>query len=76
LSPIINQEIAYLQSAGPDLLQTALTTLANTPLAKWIPSGDTVAQNLSRLDSIITGAIGTLPWLSCKKPRPLPPTIV
>lgn len=61
LSPIINREVSYLQNNGSTLLQTALTRLANTPLAKWIPSGDTLAQNLSqRLDTIITGAVGTV----------------
>jgi len=65
LSPIIDNETTYLQSNGAALLPTALTRLANTPLARWIPSSDTLAQNLSQqLDTIITGAVGTLTGVS------------
>lgn len=65
LSPIIKQEVTYLQNNGSNQLQTALTRLANTPLARWIPTSDSMAQNLSqRLDTIITGAVGTLAGVS------------
>lgn len=65
LSPIIKQEVAYLQKDGLNQLQTALTRLANTPLGRWIPSSDSMAQNLSQqLDTIITGAVGTLAGVS------------
>jgi predicted PurR-regulated permease PerM len=65
LAPIINQEAAYLQTNGSTLLQAALTRLTNTPLASWIPSWDTLAQNLTqRLDTIITGAASTLAGVS------------
>ena len=61
LAPIITQEVTYLQTNGPTLLQAALTRLANTPLAQWIPSGDTLAQNLSQqLDTIVASAVVTL----------------
>jgi len=65
LAPIINQEVTYLQTNSSTLLQSALTRLANTPLARWIPSRDTLAQNLSqRLDTILTGAAVTLAGVS------------
>ncbi|MCB9419928.1 MAG: AI-2E family transporter [Ardenticatenaceae bacterium] len=65
LAPIINQDVTYLQTNGSTLIQSALTRLANTPLARWIPSRDTFVQNLSqRLDTIITGAAGTLASVS------------
>jgi predicted PurR-regulated permease PerM len=65
LAPIINQEVTYLQTNGSTLLQSALTRLANTPLARWIPSRDALAQNLSqRLDTIIIGAADTLAGVS------------
>lgn len=61
LAPIITQEVAYLQTNGPTLLQAALTRLANTPLARWLPSSDALAQNLSQqLDTIVTGAVVTV----------------
>jgi len=65
LSPIIKQEIAYLQSSGLNQLQSAVTRLTSTPLARWIPSSDSLTQNLSqRLDTIIAGAVGTLAGVS------------
>jgi putative heme transporter len=65
LAPIINQDVTYLQNNGSTLLQSALTRLANTPIARWIPSRDTLVQNISqRLDTIVTGAAGTLAGVS------------
>lgn len=65
LAPIINQDVTYLQTNGSTQLQSALTGLANAPLASWIPSRDTLAQNVSqRLDTILTGAAGTLAGVS------------
>jgi predicted PurR-regulated permease PerM len=65
LSPIIKQEVTYLQTNGSNLMQSSLAHLTNTPLARWLPSSDNLAQNLSQeLDSIITGAVGTLAGVS------------
>ncbi|MGD8805416.1 MAG: AI-2E family transporter [Chloroflexota bacterium] len=65
LAPIIKQEVTYLQNNGLNQVQTSLNRLANTPFARWVPSSDTVAQNLSqRLDTILTGAVGTLAGVS------------
>ncbi len=65
LAPIISQDVTYLQTNGSTQFQSALTRLANAPLARWIPSRDAFVQNLSqRLDTIITGAAGTLASIS------------
>ena len=61
LTPIINQQITYLQSNGASLLQTATSRLANSALARWIPSSTTLTQELSqRLNTLATGAVGAL----------------
>ena len=61
LTPIINQQITYLQSNGASLLQTATSRLANSALARWIPSSTTLTQELSqRLNTLATGAVAAL----------------
>lgn len=47
LVPIVTSETILLQSNGPNLLQTALSRLTNTPLlSRLIPSSDVLSQNL------------------------------
>jgi len=47
LVPIVNTETTLLQTNGPNLLQTALSRLAATPVVGYlIPSGSTLSQSL------------------------------
>jgi predicted PurR-regulated permease PerM len=55
LIPVVGAEVDKLRTDGPALIQQALDRVANNRiLNKWMPSIDTVSQNLSqRLDSFV-----------------------
>jgi predicted PurR-regulated permease PerM len=62
LIPVIGAEVDKLRTDGPGLIQQALGRIANNRiLNKWMPSIDTVSQNLSqRLDSFVQTVVTTV----------------
>ncbi len=61
VAPAISKEITALQTSGPDLVQSAISWVAKTPLlSHLIPSTDVLAQNLiQRLDVVIKTTVST-----------------
>jgi len=59
VAPAINKEVTALQKSGPDLVQSALSWIAKTPLlSHLVPSTDVLAQDLvQRLDVLVTTTI-------------------
>ena len=55
LVPVINAEIAHLQTNGADILREALARVTSIPLLRqWVPSTDVLAQNLAqRIDVLL-----------------------
>ena len=62
LIPVINAEVDNLRTDGPALIQQAFDRIGNNRiLNKWMPSIDTVSQNLSqRLDSFVQTFVMTV----------------
>jgi predicted PurR-regulated permease PerM len=61
LVPVIRSEIALLQTNGPTLFQEALSHVQGTPVARFLPSTNTLAAGLSQhLDSLLTALFGAV----------------
>jgi predicted PurR-regulated permease PerM len=61
LIPVINNEVSLLQTDGPNLFREALNQVKATPVGHFLPSSDTLAQNLSQhLDSLLRTLVGTV----------------
>ena len=62
LIPVVSAEVDNLRTDGPALIQQALDRIANNRiLNKWMPSIDTVSQDLSqRLDSFVQTFVTTV----------------
>jgi predicted PurR-regulated permease PerM len=61
VAPAVRKEVAALQSSGPDIVQSVLSGISQTPLLnKLIPSTDVVAQNLiQRVDVLLQTMVST-----------------
>jgi len=62
LLPVVRMEAGYFQRRGPDLLQRALSRLADVPgLGQALPSADVLAQSLTqRLDTMLGPFVRTV----------------
>jgi predicted PurR-regulated permease PerM len=62
LMPAIRMEAGFFQRRGPDLLQRALSRLADIlALGPWLPSADVLAQTLTqRLDTVLGPFVRTV----------------
>jgi predicted PurR-regulated permease PerM len=59
VAPAISKEIALLQNSAPDLVQSTISRIANTPLLnRLVPSTDVLAQNLmQRVDLLVSTTV-------------------